>query len=136
MSRLPEQDLMSGWTRVGESLGFDPVTRQLRGAVFEVRQGYKSADSKRQNADLRSGMRAYLGGYLPVIMLLINRTVERRYRAARLLVLIGQLDGSDTESTYAFCTRVLGYDAAAFFERNAARLRSAFLAILRGLLSP
>lgn len=28
------------------------ITAPLKGAVFEVRQGYKSADSKRQNADL------------------------------------------------------------------------------------
>ena len=125
--------------RVGSTLGFDPAARHLHGAVFEVRQGYKSADSKRQNADLRSGIRAYSEGYLPVIMLFseqVNRAVERRYRAAHLLVLIGRVHGTDTASTYTFCREVIGYDVAAFFERNSSRLREEFLGILRNLLSP
>ena len=54
----------------------------LRGAVFEVRQGYKSADSKRQNADLRSGIKALADNYLFVVTVhsaQINDTVRRRY---------------------------------------------------------
>ena len=45
----------------------------LNGAVFEVRQGYKSADSKRQNADLRFGMRAYQEDLLPVVLVLSSQ---------------------------------------------------------------
>lgn len=40
--------------------------RELKGAVFEVRQGYKSKDSKRQNADLDNATVAYSKSYLPV----------------------------------------------------------------------
>ena len=40
--------------------------KAIKGAVFEVRQGYKSADSKRQNADLAFGLKAYSENYLPV----------------------------------------------------------------------
>ncbi|MDR0682693.1 MAG: hypothetical protein LBG15_12745 [Dysgonamonadaceae bacterium] len=36
------------------------------GVVFEVRQGYKSKDSKRQNADIDNATVAYANGYLPV----------------------------------------------------------------------
>ncbi len=31
----------------------DAVARSLKGAVFEIRQGYKSKDAKRQNADIQ-----------------------------------------------------------------------------------
>ncbi|PZU16129.1 MAG: hypothetical protein DI591_07335 [Citromicrobium sp.] len=37
--------------------------RDTTGAVFEVRQGYKSADAKRQNADLRFGLGFVDKGY-------------------------------------------------------------------------
>ena len=66
----------------------------------------------------------------------VNRTVERRYRGAGLLVLAGDTTGPDTESTYQFCKNVVGFDAAAFFQRNASRLRGEVEAILKGLLSP
>lgn len=61
------------------SLGVDPDARQIHGAVFEVRQGYKSADSKRQNADLQNGVRAYAEGYLPVI-LVFSRQLKLDHR--------------------------------------------------------
>ena len=36
-----------------------PVIRSLQGSVFEVRQGYKSKDAKRQNADIGNAANAY-----------------------------------------------------------------------------
>jgi hypothetical protein len=125
---------------VAESLRL-PAERAaaLRGAVFEVRQGYKSADSKRQNADLRFGMRAYNENYLPVVALVstqVSAPVRRRYLNAQLLVLLGSLDDDDRLSTFAFLRRVVGYDLAAFFERNAATLRAEFTRVLAVLLSP
>lgn len=136
----PARARVDDWLkRVSSRLRVDPEARRLHGAVFEVRQGYKSADSKRQNADLRSGMRAYAEGYLPVVMLFsrqVNQTVERRYRGAGLLVLVGSPGGPDTESTYSFCREVVGFDAVGFFERNADRLRSEFIGILSALLTP
>ena len=54
--------------RCGGLLGFkDSRIVQLRGAVFEARQGYKSADAKRSNADLAFGMNAASENYVPVL---------------------------------------------------------------------
>jgi len=41
------------------------VFKVAKGVVFEVRQGYKSKDSKRQNADIANAAAAYSQGYLP-----------------------------------------------------------------------
>lgn len=113
--------------------------KELRGAVFEVRQGYKSADSKRQNADLRFGIRSYNENYLPVILVVstqVSQTVVSRYRASNLLVLTGTLARDDTVSTYAFCENVVGYSLSDFFERNKAKIRREMNAVLKALLSP
>jgi hypothetical protein len=125
--------------RAGAALGLhDDRIAALRGAVFEVRQGYKSADSKRQNADLRFGMRASNENYLPVIAIVSTQAsapVLRRYRNAQLLVLIGNF-GADTQSTFNFVRDVVGYDLAAFFEANSPTLRAEFAAVLQALLQP
>lgn len=42
------------------------VAKPTRGIVFEVRQGYKSKDSKRQNADIDNATVAWANSYLPV----------------------------------------------------------------------
>lgn len=109
----------------------------LRGAVFEVRQGYKSKDSKRQNADVSNAANAYAHQYLPVVVLLstqIDDDVAERYRRARWLLLVGTTGGSPWDSTYAFTRKVLGFDLAAFFQRNAAALRAAVDSVLRSLI--
>jgi hypothetical protein len=41
------------------------VAATLEGPVFEVRQGYKSKDSKRQNADVGNAANAYANSCLP-----------------------------------------------------------------------
>lgn len=111
--------------------------KELRGAAFEIRQGYKSADSKRQNADLRFGLRAYADArLLPVIAIVSTQasdTVCRRYSDARLMVLRGTLDGPS--STFLFYRDVVGYDLAAFFERNTAEIRARFEEIIKKLLT-
>jgi hypothetical protein len=109
----------------------------LKGAVFEVRQGYKSADSKRQNADIANSANAYANLYLPVILLLstqISGVLATRYVGAKWLLLSGTTDGDSTDSTYVFCREVLGYDLASFFERNSNRIRLELEAILKNLL--
>ncbi|NIJ08795.1 hypothetical protein FHS31_002419 [Sphingomonas vulcanisoli] len=113
--------------------------RDTRGAVFEVRQGYKSADSKRQNADLRFGLAAYDEAYLPVILVIstqVSSVVIERYRQNKLLVLTGNLTKDDTRSTYAFFETVIGYSLTKFFERNAPLIREQVTYILERLLSP
>lgn len=124
---------------LGRASGYISQHRDVTGAVFEVRQGYKSADAKRQNADLRFGIAAYDAGYLPVILVIstqVSRSVIDRYRQNKLLVLTGSLDTNDTRSTYAFFADVVGYSLADFFERNTVILRTEVEGILHGLLSP
>lgn len=113
------------------------TTLALKGAVFEVRQGYKSKDSKRQNADVSNAANAYAYQYLPVVALLstqIDSDVALRYRRARWLLLRGTASGSAFDSTYVFFRDVVGYDLAGFFERASALLRKEVIVILEKLL--
>jgi hypothetical protein len=112
--------------------------KALVGAAFEIRQGYKSADSKRQAADIRFGIRARDdANLLPVIAIVSTQASDvvcRRYRDSHLLVLRGQLAGE--ESTFEFFREVIGYDLAAFFQRNTLAIRTAFQDIIGRLLTP
>lgn len=127
------------WLQRGaEQLHLAPERRNLRGAIFEVRQGYKSADSKRQNADLRFGLRASGDNYLPVVLVVSNQVsqvVAERYRASSMMVLTGTLADDDTRSTFAFCKNVLDYSLSDFFQRNSPALKTEVQAILKSLLS-
>ena len=134
------RDEIKYWLRsVGKKLDLQPaLTKVLTGAVFEVRQGYKSADSKRQNADLRNAVRAYNDNYLPVVMILsnqLNSTVRRRYTNSQILVLSGKMNDDPTECTYAFFKDVVGYDLASFFQSNKDTIQSEIKDILRNLVS-
>ncbi len=117
----------------------EDVARVLKGAVFEVRQGYKSKDSKRQNADIGNAGNAYANGYLPVVAVFssqIDNDIVARYRNAGWLLLLGNLNPAPTDSVYAFCREVLGYDLAGFFARNSAVLKNTVSEIMQALLSP
>lgn len=110
---------------------------QLRGVVFEVRQGYKSKDSKRQNADLANAASAYSALYLPALFLLstqIDSDLATRYTAAKWSLLRGTVGGSALESSYSFCREVLEYDLAAFFRRNSKQIQAKVHAVLETLL--
>lgn len=115
------------------------ISISLNGAVFETREGYKSADSKRQNGDLDNLAQALKKGYLMTMVLMslqINETVRRRYQEGGLLVLIGDITSDDPcESTYAFLKQVVGYDLEGFFTRNTAVLKAETTNILEHLLS-
>lgn len=115
-----------------------PSPEELIGVIFEVRQGYKSADSKRQNADIAFGTRAGLNKYLPAIMIMstqISIPVIARYRASSMLVLTGSRSKDDRYSTLAFFEDVVGYSLTDFFERNSDVLRTEFEGVLAHLLS-
>jgi hypothetical protein len=115
----------------------EDTTEVLKGAVFEVRQGYKSKDSKRQNADIANATHAYASLYLPVMVLLstqIDSDIEERYVRSRWLVLKGSLAGSPLDSTYVFSHEVLGYDLAGFFKRNSKKIKGEVKAIIKALL--
>ncbi len=107
---------------------------------MEVRQGYKSyksKDSKRQNADMANAAEAYTKGYLPVLVVLstqIDSDIAERYERGKWLVLRGTVAGEDTFSTYTFVREVIGYDLAAFFQRNSERLRRFTEEVLESLL--
>lgn len=116
------------------------ISSDLNGLVFEVREGYKSADSKRQNGDLGNSAKALGSGYLMVMLVMsseINAAVLSRYQNANLIVLRGDTtDKSPMTSTYSFFDQVIGYDLAGFFERNTNYLRIYIKSILEELLSP
>jgi hypothetical protein len=117
----------------------DERIKQIRGAVFEARQGYKSADAKRQNADLRFGRNADAQNYLPVFSIIstqASHTVIRRYKNAKMLVLSGTKTGNDVDSTYEFFRNVVGFELDKFFERNSPEMRKRCIKILKQLLSP
>ena len=114
------------------------VSKILKGAVFEVRQGYKSKDSKRQNADLANAAAAYSQAYLPVLLLLstqMDTNVSDSYKNARWLILYGNTTGSSIDSTYEFCRQILNYDLADFFQRNSSILKQEVELVLQALLN-
>jgi hypothetical protein len=112
--------------------------KNIKGIVFEIRQGYKSKDSKRQNADIANAAKAYSHLYVPALLLFstqIDGDVAHRYRLANWVLLTGTLRGSATASAYTFCREVVGYDLADFFTRFSPRLKVEIENILKTLLS-
>jgi hypothetical protein len=66
------------------------------GVVFEVRQGYKSKDSKRQNGDIDNIAVAWAQGYMPVFAIFsgqIDGDLVLRYKNSRGGIIIGQTAG-------------------------------------------
>ena len=98
------------------------------------------ANENRKNADILNVATAYASGYLPCIAVLsgqIDTTVKRRYQAAKCLVLTGTVGLNDPlTSTYDFARMVIGYDLAAFFERNKQILQKEINQVLEALLTP
>jgi hypothetical protein len=123
------------------AIGVDAnVFSTLKGTVFEVRQGYKSKDSKRQNADIANAAAAYTKAYFPCAVILsaqIDSDILLRYRAEKWAVLTG-IEGANNPliSTYDFMRDAVGYDLAAFFQRNSKVIRTEIDAVLKALLTP
>jgi hypothetical protein len=114
-----------------------PAAQNLVGAVFEVRQGYKSKDSKRQNADIGNASNAYANAFLPVVVVMsgqIDNDIMERYTREQWLVLRGR-GATPLESTYAFSQQILQYDLAGFFRRNTETLRREVETIIKALLT-
>jgi hypothetical protein len=114
------------------------ITKSLSGIVFEVRQGYKSKDSKRQNADIANAATAYTKGLLPcagILSLQIDQDIALRYRNERWVLLTGIVgQASPQKSIYAFTKEIVGYDLASFFERSSAVLKEEIQRVLSALL--
>ena len=117
---------------------FDGVKLPENGVVFEIRQGYKSKDSKRQNADIDNATVAWSHDYLPVFLIFssqIDSEIILRYRNNCCGVLIGSNNNNSHISLYAFCHDVLGYDIAGFFSRHSDEIKKEMNKILTTLLS-
>ena len=129
------------WMReLAEMVNVDPkIFASLTGTVFEVRQGYKSKDSKRQNADIANAAAAYTQAYFPCAVILSNQIdsdILLRYRAEKWGIVTGVVGTNNPlVSTYDFMRDVIGYDLAAFFDRNCKTLRTEIDAVLRTLLA-
>lgn len=137
---IQKREQITQWLRqAAAQLGIAPeLTSVLKGAVFEVRQGYKSKDSKRQNADIANAVSAYTQGYLPVVVVFstqIDTDVAARYEHEKWLVLRGILSGTATQSAYVFMREVIGYNLAEFFEKHSAQIRGVVAEVLETLLS-
>jgi hypothetical protein len=130
------------WIRdAAQQIDIDPgVAKTLQGIVFEIRQGYKSKDSKRQNADIANAATAYTKGLLPcvgILSLQIDEDIAQRYRSERWVLLTGLTgDATSQESFYTFCKEIVGYDLAGFFQRNSPVLKKEVEAVLTALLTP
>ncbi|MFK2900201.1 hypothetical protein ISP15_07620 [Dyella jejuensis] len=110
----------------------------VHGAVFEVRQGYKSKDSKRQNGDIDNIAVAWAQGYMPVFAIFsgqIDGDLVLRYRNSRGGILVGQTAGTSTESLFTFCREVLGFDLADFFRSNSPAIKKEMHETLEALLN-
>ena len=118
--------------------GLGEVAEPSNGIVFEVRQGYKSKDSKRQNADIDNATVAWANNYLPVFAIFssqIDTDIVLRYRNNRCGVLIGTITDDEQSSLYAFCENILGYNLAGFFKRHTMVIQNEIHDILETLLS-
>lgn len=117
----------------------DLDTTAINGAVFEIRQGYKSADSKRQNADLRNSTRALGEGYIFVMSLFsqqVSQPVIRRYRNSNILVQTGNTDGNNIDSTFIFIKEILNFDIELWFNLHSDKMKNEITTIVSGLLKP
>ncbi|MBI1825822.1 MAG: hypothetical protein HY287_07045 [Planctomycetes bacterium] len=135
----PRRSAVESWLKeASASIGLKGRNAtSLHGAVFEVRQAYKSNDAKRQNADVSNAASAFAYRYLPVMLLFsvqIPLNLAERYARARWLMLRGAISGTTVDSTYVFCREVLGYDLAGFFRRNSEAIKKETLAVFEGLL--
>ena len=113
------------------------VQKPGKGIVFEVRQGYKSKDSKRQNADIDNATVAWANNYLPVFVIFssqIDSDIILRYRNNRCGILIGTTNDTSQVSLYEFCNRILGYDLAGFFKRHTESIKTEIREVLETLL--
>ena len=107
------------------------------GVVFEVRQGYKSKDSKRQNADIDNIAVGWSQGYLPVFAIFsgqIDADLVLRYRNNRGGIIVGTIKGSSQDSLFVFCRDVLCYDLANFFDRYSEEIKKEMHQTLETLL--
>ena len=112
----------------------ESIAKIISGVVFEVRQGYKSKDSKRQNADIANATNSYINGYIPCLMVMssqIDDTIVSRYQHSKWLILQGYMNESPITSTYDFYRDIVGFDLAAFMENNQKNFKNEIYNVLK-----
>lgn len=95
IDKIPDEEIKERCTawmmQVADNLELaTPIREAITGIVFEVRQGYKSKDSKRQNADIANAANAYANGYIPCLMVMsaqIDDDIVARYNVAKWAIL-------------------------------------------------
>jgi hypothetical protein len=123
---------------IKEYCSFLSANTPNNGAIFEVRQGYKSKDSKRQNADIDNVAVGWSQGYLPVFAIFsgqIDGDLVLRYRNSRAGIIVGRQTGSSQESLFVFCRDVLEFDLANFFRTNSSAIKAEVHSTLKTLLT-
>lgn len=119
-------------------LGVDPgKIENLEGCVFEVRQGYKSKDSKRQNADIANATKAYSSNYFPCLVVFssqIDDDIKHRYTSEYWAIITGESSAENQVSLNSFMRSVIGFDLEAFFHRNSPFIKTEIDNILSTLL--
>jgi hypothetical protein len=108
-----------------------------RGMVCEVRQGYKSQDSKRASADASNAASILVASYAPVLVLMskqISGPALRLFKVHKWIILQGDLSDDPLTSTYAFSKHVMGFDLAEFLQRLSPRLRAETERVFAALL--
>ena len=115
----------------------DAISRAMTGVVFEVRQGYKSKDSKRQNADIANASNAYANGYIPCLMVMssqIDDDIVIRYKQAKWLILQGFVNLNSYTSTYDFFKDVVSFDFEKFMIENQTYFQTEINTVLNQLM--
>lgn len=115
----------------------NPIRKAMTGIVFEVRQGYKSKDSKRQNADIANAANAYANGYIPCLMVMssqIDDDIVSRYSIAKWVILQGIMDVSPYTSTFSFFKKVIGFDFVEFMNNNQGYFQKRIHFVLKQLM--
>ena len=116
------------------------IETPITGVVFEIRQGYKSKDSKRQNADIDNASHALKNSYIPAATILsmqIDQDIQLRYRQNNWIVLVGDPSEKDpTLSAYAFAESILDFNLVEFFTRNTGPIKNEVHSILTRILEP
>lgn len=131
------RDRVVHWMRAFSKL-HGLTRREFRGIVFEVRQGYKSKDSKRQNADIDNATVAYANDLIPVFAVFstqIDDDIVLRYSNNKCGILIGSISKDPFVSLFAFCQKILNFDLSEFFQRNTNRIKEETQNILKMLLT-
>lgn len=133
------KERISSWVKeISSSLSLAPQVEQaMTGVVFEVRQGYKSKDSKRQNADISNASNAYANSYIPCLMVMssqIDDDIVTRYGLAKWAILRGNIGASPLASTYDFFKDIVGFDFVQFMNSNQQYFQEQMHGILEQLM--